>query len=182
MVHIQEHNCWLFSNKAHELDLQFCVDAEDAFSRGTWRHTSSTSLWMKKRRSAALHAGGETRAVCEEQASRYLHHLSRSLRTDLELRYRSGQHEVLALVFFCFVSFPLPPHYGWPSFTLQRLNRGWEPIRPQRCFATEKRARSEKPQIYRAFFQAADVLQPLHRFYMVSIPCVCPAVYCEMRI
>lgn len=82
----------------------------------------------------------------------------------------------LRLCSFCFFLFPLPPHYGWPSFTLQRLNRGREPFRPQRCFATEKRARSEKPQIYRAFFQAADVLQPLHRFYMVSILCVCPAV------
>lgn len=92
--------------RAHELDLQFCVDTEDAFSRGTWRHTWSTSLWMKKRRSAALHAGGETRAVCEEPASRYLHHLSRSLRTDLELRYRSGQHEVVALVFFGFLFLP----------------------------------------------------------------------------
>lgn len=51
---------------------------------------------------------------------------------------RSGQREVVALISFPFCP-PAFSHYGWSSFTLQWLDRGWEQIRPQRRFATEKR-------------------------------------------
>lgn len=143
------------------------VNCEVKYSHSTWRQTWATSLWMKKKRSAVVRGRGEACGALQETPP-----LIKSCEETRTLQKSVGTTRSCdCVVFFLFVCFVfLTPHDGWSSFTLQRLSWGWEPIRPQRCFAAEKCAWSEKPQIYCEVFQAADVLQPLHRLHMVSSP------------
>lgn len=65
---------------------------------------------MKKRRSAALHAGEDRRrVVCEEGAGTYISTSTRAGNRPGPLDNRSGQREVVALNFFSFC--PPPPLY-----------------------------------------------------------------------
>lgn len=62
---------------------------------------------------------------------------------------------------------PFRPHHGRPSGCRGRGGRAR--LRQAGRAEAEERARSEEPQVHRSLLQATDLLQPLHRLYLVSI-------------
>lgn len=62
---------------------------------------------------------------------------------------------------------PFRPHHGRPSGFRGRGGRAR--LRQAGRAEAEERARSEEPQVHRSLLQATDLLQPLHRLYLVSI-------------
>lgn len=82
---------------------QNCAGCWQQLSRSTWRRSPSTSLWMKKRRSAALHAGEDRRRVVrQEGAGTYISTSAREENLAGPLDNPSGQREVVALILFPF--------------------------------------------------------------------------------
>lgn len=117
-----ENKLLISSSKHRKQHRQFCVGCWQQLSRSTWRRSSPTSLWMKKRRSAALHAGeSRRRVVCQEGAGTYISTSTREENRAGPLDNRSGHREVVALILFSFC----PPIFStlWPIIFYTTVTR-----------------------------------------------------------
>lgn len=92
---------------------------------------------MKKRRSAALHAGEDgRRVVCEEGAGTYISTSTRAENRPGPLDNRSGHREVVALNFFLFLPPPLYLSTLWLTIfyiTMTRPGLGTDSPAKARC-------------------------------------------------